>query len=125
MKSYTDLEQSKKLAEFLPRESADFRYRYTIDHFNNVCYSFEPTPCWNSEHDILCWSLAALYNLLPNNENEETTLSKGCWNAEPFEYLDNWWCDYENDSEKFSLSADNSIDACAEMILKLHELNLL
>lgn len=26
MKSYTDLEQSKKLAEFLPIESADMRY---------------------------------------------------------------------------------------------------
>ena len=68
IKSYTDLEQSKKLAEILPIESADMRY-HTISHY-------DPTPCYEivytvefgkaKDRDIPCWSLAALLNLLPS-----------------------------------------------------------
>jgi hypothetical protein len=39
MKSYTDIEQSKKLAEFLPIESADMYYKYILpksDKIHNV-----------------------------------------------------------------------------------------
>ena len=49
MKSYTDLEQSKKLAEILPIESAVMPYYYDKD--NDV--------------EIPCWSLAALLNATP------------------------------------------------------------
>ena len=60
MKSYTDLEQSKKLAEILPLESADMFYR------NN---GIEVKLMW--EHnapkvEYPCWSLAALMNVLPS-----------------------------------------------------------
>lgn len=68
MKSYTDIEQSKKLAEILPLESADMRY-HTISHCN-------PYPCDEivytvdfdkaSHNDIPCWSLAALLELMPD-----------------------------------------------------------
>ena len=67
MKGYTDLEQSKKLAEILPLESADMRY-HTVSHYN-------PYPCDEivytvdfgkaSGKDIPCWSLSALLQVLP------------------------------------------------------------
>ena len=121
MKSYTDLEQSKRLAEILPLESAD------------MCY---PLPCEDGDKPLLeqggfgstpSWSLAALYSILPNNKKETTTLSRGGWKIEPVEYLDNWWCEYEYDShtKDFTVSADNPIDACVELIIKLHEQKLL
>ena len=71
--------------------------------------------------------MSALYDILPNNKKEITTLSRGGWKIEPVEYLDNWWCEYEdeNHTKDFTVTADNAIDACVEMIIKLHELNLL
>ena len=69
MKAYTDIEQSKKLAEFLPLESAD------------MCY---PLPCENGDKPLLergkfgstpCWSFAALLALLPLPTLEETPIT--------------------------------------------------
>ena len=124
IKSYTDIEQSKKLAEILSIESADMRYAPFGDIHPWV---------WNKEVKLLekgsvpCWSLAALYGILPNNKKESTTLSRGGWKIEPVKYLDNWWCEYEDEShtKDFAVSADNPVDACVAMVEKLHELNLL
>lgn len=126
MKSYTNLEQSRKLAEILSLEGADmcyikgkahlgFLYKEYKELGDSVLQEYEP-----------CWSLASLYNILPNNEEKSTNLSKGGWNMNPLEYNDKWWCEYEEEGdERISVSADNPIDACYEMIVKLHELNLL
>lgn len=127
IKSYTDIEQSKKLAEILPLESADMCYlkREINDTFIEVPIS---KPEGTIDRITLpCWSLAALYGILPNNKKESTTLSRGGWKIEPPEYIDNWWCEYEDDNhtKDFAVSANNPIDACFELILKLHELNLL
>ena len=65
IKAYTDISQSKKLAEILPLESADMYY--------------EPSPGFRTEpseakigdieyahpRSIRCWSLAALLGVLP------------------------------------------------------------
>lgn len=62
MKSFTDIEQSKKLAEILPLESADMRYAPFGDIHPWV---------WDGEVKLLekgsipCWSLAALLQVLP------------------------------------------------------------
>lgn len=60
MKSYTDLEQSKKLAEILPIETADMFWadgeRPAV--WNNKDISLDDT-------DIPAWSLAALLDILP------------------------------------------------------------
>ena len=124
MKSYTDLEQSKKLVEILPLESADMNY-FNWDNTTDK-------PFVSDVHENLvdytpCWSLAALYHILPNTKHASTTLSRGGWKIEPIEYLDNWWCEYEdeNHTKDFTVSADNPVDACYEMILKLHEQKLL
>ena len=66
MKSYTDLEQSTKLAMILPLESADMRY-HTISHYNpypcdEIVYTIEFNRA--SGKDIPCWSLAKLCELM-------------------------------------------------------------
>lgn len=122
MKSYTDIEQSKKLAEILPLESADMLY-WVGEYITHPYMEGQ-----HKDEQIPVWSLAALYSILPNNKKETTTLSRGGWKIEPAEYLDAWWCEYENEeshTNDLSMSADNPVDACYEMIIKLHELNLL
>ena len=123
IKSYTDLEQSKVLATILPIESAD--YCWGIDYesrylnFNSIPYT-RPYIWYNDEDNIPCWSLAALLGVLPN-------IIKGV-HFKTLSFLYEWHCAYMNGNGEIlncDTSADNPIDACYEMILKLHELNLL
>ena len=130
----TDINQSKQLAKILPIESADM----WLSHIGISVYNKEVVPQLSSDYshlnsfkiredDIPCWSLAALLGVLPNDEKKSTTLSRGGWKIETFEYLDKWWCEYEDEShtKDFSVSADNPVDACYELILKLNELKML
>ena len=127
IKSFTSLEQSRKLAELLPIESADMFYTL-IDQglYLEVKQGIEP-----SKDDIPCWSLAALLSVLPNNKHITTTLSRGGWKIEPVEYIDKWFCEYEDEVDEdipcrgFTVSADNPVDACVAMIEKLNELKML
>jgi hypothetical protein len=113
MKAYTDLSQSKKLAEILPLESADMCYindgtAIKIDaNSYSVCYSM-----WKDcvVEIIPCWSLSALLDALPN----ENMLVK------------------TTDGEHYCLAKDvmtkhydNPVDACYEVIVKLKKKNLL
>ena len=74
IKSYTDILQSRKLADILPLESADMYWsRCTITDFGDgvlkVSYSIEPfniSQFRNTKEDIPCWSLAALLGVLPD-----------------------------------------------------------
>ena len=130
MKSYTDLDQSKKLAEILPLESADMCYSNdgTAIKIDANPYTVRYSMWKDCVAEIIpCWSLAALISILPNNKHITTTLSRGGWKIEPIEYIDIWWCKYEDDShtKDFSVSASNPIDACVVMIEKLHELKML
>ena len=117
MKSYTDLEQSKKLAEILPIETADMRYDEYISYIDG-------TPKVGYKKGVIdgipCWSLTALLCVLPDEvgDNHYLTLNK-----EGKEYC----CCYEdNNGNSFRHTfADNLVDACVEMIIKLHEQNLL
>ena len=127
MKSYTDLKQSKKLAEILPIESADHHYvRKVQDSMGNPVAGKWSTPKYgnpNSSHAsymsigfinfeiIPCWSLAALLGVLP-----EAMLGKD---------KDGYVLMNETMGSGLVTTSDNSIDACYEMILKLNELKLL
>jgi len=116
IKSYTDLEQSKKLAEILPSESADMWYEDSglmIPRLGSI-------PKEHIYTEVPCWSLAALLNVLPDEvgDNHYLTLDK-----EGKEYC----CCYEDcngNSFRHCLS-DNPIDACVSMIEKLHEHKIL
>lgn len=117
MKSFTDLEQSKKLAEILPLESADMCWTPFDEKWD--AYLGAPNPD-AIKKEIPCWSLAALLDVLPDEleDNHFLTLDK-----EGKEYC----CCYEDGNgnsfkHKF---ADNPIDACVAMIEHLHELKIL
>ena len=63
IKAYTDLEQSKKLAEILPLESADMYWwssgkRYYIESIDDGDFN-------EREGHVRAWSLAALLQVLP------------------------------------------------------------
>jgi hypothetical protein len=116
MKSYTDIEQSRKLSEFLSIESADMDY-IPITNIDGE-YSIEVNE-WDNEHVIKegwipCWSLGALLNVLPYPSLHKT--------------FSGWRCDSynkEGTSCKLGEPSDNPVDACYEMILKLYELKML
>ena len=117
MKSYTDIEQSKKLTELLSFESADMIYMpiMDIDSMSNSgffdipeCYPFNEFKNSNAK-PLPCWSIAALYSVLP-----AFTL-----NSSDDKYFRIHCC------KKFSEWYNNPIDACYEMIIKLHEQKLL
>lgn len=114
MKSYTDLEQSKVLAEILPLKSADMHYCY--DYVFNELESI-PTITEEDDHfvlfpkDIRCWSLAALLNVLPNG----IIMNKDSQNGK-YHFSSTYIGTY--------VSADNPIDACYECVLKLKDICL-
>lgn len=119
MKAYTDLDQSKKLAEILPLESADMRYS-----------PLGGTHPWVLESNliekdaVLCWSLAALLKVIPKYINVNNKLRMDIGDHD-FEI---WYDDISYGCVNESLPdivMESPIDACVEMILKLHEQNIL
>lgn len=121
MKSYTDIEQSEKLAEILPLESTDMIYLYWINSRTKK-EGIDDIPTIRGELpiqkcDIPCWSLAALLDVLPN----DTYVVKEEADTENERYM----CTVGVKDDIIPTFADNPVDACYEMILKLHEFNLL
>lgn len=121
MKSYTDIEQSKKLAEILPLESADmFYYKDAVTKENNPrVMNYSQVPKNKSMYYFPCWSLAALINLMPRIEHMKPfiDLSPKLNSEEVAIY-------YHSEDSPYIVK-DNLIDACYEMIIKLHEQKLL
>ena len=110
MKSYTDLEQSKKLADILPLESADMEWI-------NGDGLGEPFPFvgrTNDDEGLPCWSLSALLGVLPQSVRLVGTPKDSYWYCECVNGNNQWYAGFG--------SADNPIDACVAMIEKLHEL---
>ena len=118
MKSYTDLEQSRKLANILPLESADMYYYPINDDYAG------PVIGTADKESIPCWSLTALLNILHSKAKDIPSLSGGGY--KDGEYISDWCLDYEFENGDYQKTfADNPVDACVVMIEKLHELNLL
>ena len=127
IKSFTDIPQSKKLAEFLPPESADTIWDLTNPDLPTV----RAIPYEDSDHDnkylniIAAWSLTALLSVLPKKyypiKDHETDLILG-------KPKDKWcvlYWDATGMQDGEQTLEDNLVDACVSMILKLHDLNLL
>ena len=140
MKAYTDLEQNKKLAEILPIESADHHYvRKTCDFRGNPVDGKWSEPKYgnpNSKHAnymvqnftsyeiIPCWSLAALIEQIPSDlGSAELTIEKN--DSEPLKYGLNYHDRWGREDDIQTKYYDNLVDACYEMIIKLHEQKLL
>jgi hypothetical protein len=67
IKGYTDIDQSKTLAEILPLESADMYYdRGGLPSLIDKYVTHESIKNDKYHHLIPCWSLAALLKLIPN-----------------------------------------------------------
>ena len=113
-KAFTSLEQSRKLAEILPLESADMGYiPLAEDDDGNTLYTTEyKSEIIFDEDCIPCWSLAALINILPR-----------VYGLKPV--LDLEECSIQYSGVDLYVTASNSVDACVAMIKKLNELNLL
>jgi hypothetical protein len=114
IKSYTDISQSKKLAEILPIESADMCYIQDLlaggKYGKYKPYIGDLIPAYGQDR-IKCWSLASLLGVLPDytlQTNTDGTVFVVCDSKKPM----------------ISDAYNNPVDACYEMILKLHELDL-
>lgn len=116
IKSYTDLEQSKKLAEILPLESADMYY-WCADHYPKEDWIIEVGKPDDNYECICAWSLAALLNILdyPQLSKDKLGSGKAGWMVSV----------YPDNCRQDSCWHDNPVDTAYEMIIKLNELNLL
>jgi hypothetical protein len=128
MKSYTDIKQSRKLAEFLPIDSADGFWEYHDKWYSegDEWEGYEDYPraepyleCTRMENewkedksDVPCWSLAALLSVIPCS-----------YRVYRHPYDDGLSLSLEI-SNCMEVAADNEVDACVEMIMKLHENNV-
>ena len=126
MKSYTDLEQSIVLSRILSPESADMGWNVFVDDSTRCL----PIDDWDLSKNgeggakfIPCWSLAALLSVLPR-------FIKFKGNKYYLRFMKEY-VEYANDEISITgrclhtTGNDNLVDACVEMTLKLHELNLL
>ena len=117
IKSHTDLEQSNILAKILPLESADMYYsKYNTIHANTL-YSSCDRQYFHVREYTPCWSLAALLGVLPEGIIEKFYVPN-------LQKEDGKYSIAYGDDELLCI-ADNPVDACVKMILKLHKLNLL
>lgn len=110
MKAFTDISQSKKLAEMLPTESADMYYLYDekMEMYDDYPRLITDTDeLWDD--DAPCWSLVALLDTLPSSTLDSSN-----------DHYYRLHC-----MERFTEWYDNAVDACYEMVLRLNELNLL
>ena len=113
IKSFTSIEQSKKLADILPLESADMWFA------NGLVVAKTSEEPKDIKGVFPCWSLVALLDALPNKLrialaiNDFQGARKEKYSIGSVEH------------DKYDCFADNSVDACYEMIIKLHEQNLL
>lgn len=130
MKSYTDIEQSKRLAEILPLESADMEYlsiKQTGSFVGTVPFVKDDSEVENSAYShtynrIACWSLAALLDVL--SEKSHSIDEDGAVDLSSYKNIE-WNCGLINTADLEASTSLNPVDACVEVIIKLHELNLL
>ena len=138
MKAFTNIDQSKKLAEILPIESADHHYvRKVTDFMGNPVDGEWSTPKYGNPNSkyanymvqnfttyetIPCWSLAALIDVLPLGV-EINNISDG---HKIYYYVKIYMKEIyiKSMGKEIFLSTErheNLVDACYEMILKLKQ----
>jgi hypothetical protein len=105
------------LAEILPLESADMYFPYFGDNEWGKSAHFGKALEYNGKKDIPCWSLASLLEQLhyPQLSKDKLGSGKVGWMVSV----------YPNNCRYDSCWHDNPVDACVDMIEKLHELKKL
>jgi hypothetical protein len=120
IKAYTNINQSKVLAEILPIKSADMHY-VLIDTDNNK-YSAGLGKYIGILPHYPCWSLAALLDYIKNKCGYfELVYLKSTIDGRA-NRLENV---YRLSTDIYDIYEKEAIDAAFKMIIKLHELNLL
>lgn len=122
MKAYTDLEQSHKLMEVLSIDSADMYYDVNRDGIRCIP-EILVGHLW--KNNIPCWSLAALYAILPDEIKDDGDI----YRLQLFHLKAKYFVSYPRLTTLWPIFAqeegDNSVDACYKMIVKLHEQKLI
>lgn len=123
MKSFTDIEQSQRLAKILPLESADMWWLYITAQGKHIAMMYEePDPHYLARMEsygiknaaIPCWSLAALIDVIPQVKLDSIKqYDKKLWRCCAY-FASDW-----HNSDWF----DNPVDACVEMIENLRNQN--
>ena len=131
MKSYTDIEQSKKLAEILPIKSADMEYLVIKE--NGALVGAVPfvkddseveDSAYNHTYDrIACWSLAALLGVIPKHIKDYNVLRIDIAEDDFAIWYDEIGYGVNNDLPDITMKS--AVDACVAMIERLHELKKL
>ena len=118
MKAYTDLKQSKKLAEILPIESADetwIRVAFAEDNLDvpeEMEYKHSDIPFkYYSGIGIPCWSLVALINIINNDYYTNIFHDGAAWNINII---------HHDTGNKHTTYGNSLIDICYKIILKLY-----
>jgi hypothetical protein len=119
--AYTTIEQSRKLAEILPLESADMFWLVTSKPSLHVLT--EPLSNYDRWEHYPAWSLSRLIEVLPQKLICDATkytleIYKNPDKSYGIGYFYRIWAHIASINEDL-------VDACYEMILKLNELNLL
>lgn len=118
MKSYTDLTQSRTLAKILSHDTADQTWQRVVIAGANLGVPDEKQYRHNGDMPfqiysgigIPCWSLTALLGVIP--DVSLNAFKDGNWNAM-----------VQHDGKMIYEDKDNPVDACYEVIVKLHEQN--
>jgi len=126
IKSYTDIEQSRKLAKILPIESADMWYhgfftprRMCKIEYNPPASYHSVTPQW----DCPCWSLAALLDIIPKHIKDYNVLRIDINENDTAIWYDEIGCGVNN--ELPDTTKESAVDACVDIIIKLKERNII
>ena len=118
MKIYTDVEQSRKLAEIVPAYTADMSYEnWTYDNGIKALIINLSTA---KSKDIPAWSLEALINLFPAYKDDEMpifSLTRGGYTPS---FTRNWFASWGH----WTFNAKEPIDAVVGLILLLKENNI-
>ena len=135
-RAFTSLEQSKKLAEILPLESADMHYcleqRDIASGYEIGITPYTKAKSFIGKCNIIdvqpSWSLASLLNIIPTMIGSVFEKDALRLRIDKSETNFNIWYDNLDTGmveEDFDVIKTNPVDACYEMILKLKERNLL
>ena len=136
IKRYTDISQAKILDEILSSKGADMCFKCFEEETYDLIFCEVSYSEWAKEYKVLfdkaglqvipCWSLSALISIIPQElfDGEYIiNITEGTINR--------WIITYDHCENRIhsyyglSTAADNLVDACYKMIIKLKERNLL
>lgn len=123
MKAYTDLSQSKKLAEILPLDSADMGWNVFVDDTTRIL----PINDWDCVKDgsgnvkfYHAWSLSALLRVIPKHIKDYNVLRIDISDKDFAIWYDE--IGYGVNNELPNITEESAVDACVNMILKLKKI---